>query len=68
MHLEEDLIINELRRNGFTNLGNFVYYQGFRGPIKIWEVNYPSDIEFKEEYLEIEYADIAINEAKPGEY
>ena len=67
MHLEEDFVIKDLRNNGFGNIGSFIYYQGFRGPIKIWEMNYPLDIEFKEEYLDITY-DSSVSEAKPGEY
>ena len=34
---------------------DFIYYQGIRGPIRIWEINYPEDIELKEEYLDIAY-------------
>jgi asparagine N-glycosylation enzyme membrane subunit Stt3 len=31
--------------------GGFVYYNGFRGPIKIWEVSYPSETIEREEFL-----------------
>lgn len=34
---------------------DFIYLQGLRGPIKIWEISYPQDIEFKEEFLSKEY-------------
>ena len=34
---------------------NFIEYNGFRGPVKIWEINYPKDIKFEEEYLSKEY-------------
>ncbi|MBU0471089.1 MAG: hypothetical protein KKF65_00565, partial [Nanoarchaeota archaeon] len=51
-HSEPDLFINHLRNQGFS-LEEFVYYQGFRGPIKIWEVDYPSNIISKEEFLRV---------------
>ncbi len=42
-HFEQDPLIENVRSQG-ANIGDFVYYQGFRGPIKIWEVNYPENI------------------------
>ncbi|MFH1503084.1 MAG: STT3 domain-containing protein [Candidatus Diapherotrites archaeon] len=48
-HVEQDVIIDYLNAQG-ANL-EFVYYGGFRGPIKIWEVNYPENIIAKEEFL-----------------
>ena len=47
---EDDFVIDQLRSQN-VNVGNFVYFNGVRGPIKIWEIKYPADIEFKEEYL-----------------
>jgi len=50
-HSEEDSLIEFLKAQG-ANIGNFVYYAGdFRGPIKIWNVDYPDDILEKEEFL-----------------
>jgi len=49
-HLEQDPFVNSLKSQG-ASIGDFVYFQGFRGPIKIWEVNYPSNILEKEEFL-----------------
>jgi hypothetical protein len=34
-----------------ANVGDFVYFQGFRGPIKIWKVDYQDNILEKEEFL-----------------
>ena len=51
VHTEQDKFIKSLKENGF-NIGDFVYYNGIRGPIKIWEINYPSDIKSKPEYLD----------------
>ena len=50
VHSEDDAAIKSLNSQGFE-VGEFVYYQGFRGQIKIWKVNYPGDITFKEEFL-----------------
>jgi hypothetical protein len=41
------------QNSGFES--DFVYYQGVRGPLKIWEINYPKSIEFKEEYVDTNY-------------
>ncbi len=54
VHTEEDLFIESINTQG-ANVGNFVYYQGFRGPIKIWEVSYPGDITLNQSYLNTEY-------------
>ncbi len=57
-HLEQDPIIDYLNSQG-ANL-DFVYYGGFRGPIKIWEVAYPENILVKEEFLKMsgEYGEL----------
>jgi asparagine N-glycosylation enzyme membrane subunit Stt3 len=47
---EPDFFVNSLNSQGL-NLGEFVYYNGFRGPIKIWEVDYPENIIEREEFL-----------------
>jgi len=49
-HSEQDPFVNSLKSQG-ANVGDLVYFQGFRGPIKIWEVNYPVNILEKEEFL-----------------
>jgi asparagine N-glycosylation enzyme membrane subunit Stt3 len=57
-HAESDPIIKNLNSQGL-NLKEFIYFNGFRGPIKIWKVDYPSDIIAKEEFLRAsgEYAE-----------
>ncbi len=48
-HAQDDQVLQSLKAQGFT--GNFVYYGGnFDGPIKIWNVKYPSYILSKEEF------------------
>ncbi|MEA3329248.1 MAG: STT3 domain-containing protein [Nanoarchaeota archaeon] len=55
VHNEPNLITASLRSQGFP-IGDFAYFQGnFIGPIKIWEINYPSSIQFNQDYLETDY-------------
>ncbi|MEK6915180.1 MAG: STT3 domain-containing protein [Nanoarchaeota archaeon] len=54
VHSEEDSIAGILKAQG-AELGDFVYFNEFRGPIKIWELNYPSGTKLKPEYLQTEY-------------
>ena len=54
VHTEDNLIAADLKKQGI-NVGDFVYYQGFQGPIKIWDISYPSDIKLNESYLDMEY-------------
>ncbi len=52
---EDDFIVGQIKAGnpGFSN--DIIYFQGFRGPIRIWEINYPKDIEFKEEFIDTVY-------------
>jgi asparagine N-glycosylation enzyme membrane subunit Stt3 len=54
VHTEDDLFIDSLKSQGI-NPGDFVYYQGLRGPIKIWGISYPADIKLNQTYLDTEY-------------
>ncbi|VVB83583.1 Oligosaccharyl transferase STT3 subunit [uncultured archaeon] len=57
VHSEDSLIIDDLKKQGL-NLGEFVYYApagGLQGPIKIWNVSYPSDIKLNSTYLSTDY-------------
>jgi asparagine N-glycosylation enzyme membrane subunit Stt3 len=57
IHSQPNLIVESIRSQGME-IDDFIYYQGnFYGPIKIWKINYPQDIEFKQEYLETHYPD-----------
>ena len=66
-HTETNYFVENLRGQG-VDMGEFVQYQGFQGPIKIWEISYPEDIEFREEFLEKDYPDENLMLAKEGEY
>ena len=54
VHTEENLVIENLKQQG-VNIGDFVEYRGFQGPIKIWEISYPLDIQLNEDYLVTTY-------------
>ena len=60
-HFQSDVVINSLRSQG-TEIGEFVFFQGFRGPIKIWEVDYPQKTPVHEEFTSREL----FNEKKFG--
>jgi asparagine N-glycosylation enzyme membrane subunit Stt3 len=50
VHVEDDVIVESLKAQGAI-VGDFVFYQGFRGPIKIWDVSRVSDgIKVTEEF------------------
>jgi len=49
-HSEPDPTI-ELLNNQGANLNEFVYFNGIRGPMKVWKVDYPSNILEREEFL-----------------
>jgi len=67
VHKEDNLIVKSLKEQGME-IGDFIYYHGLHGPIKIWEINYPEDIKKNESYLEIDFPDQRLNLAKIGEY
>jgi len=49
-HSESDLFIDYLNQQGLK-LDEFVYYNGLRGPIKIWKIKYSGDEKINETYL-----------------
>ena len=59
VHSQPDVVLNDLNNQG-ARLGEFAYFNGFRGPIKIWEVDYPENTLAREEFLRTdgEYADM----------
>jgi asparagine N-glycosylation enzyme membrane subunit Stt3 len=64
---EDDYVISALKSQGY-NLGDFIEYSGFRGPIKIWNISYPKEIKYNLEYLQTDYPNINVKIAKSGEY
>ncbi len=47
---QPDLFVSQLRNQG-PDVDDIVYFQGFRGPIKIWKVDYPENIAEIEGFL-----------------
>jgi hypothetical protein len=66
IHSEENEIIKSFKNQG-AKINNFIQYQGLQGPIKIWEIKYPSNIKFDEKYLSKIYPE-EITIANEGEY
>lgn len=54
-HSEDDFLVKELKRAGLTNNDFVIANGGIRGPIKIWEVSYPSGININQNYLRTTY-------------
>lgn len=54
VYSEDDFIVSQIRAQN-PNIEDIMFYNGLRGPIRIWEIKYPDDIEFKEEYLSTYY-------------
>jgi asparagine N-glycosylation enzyme membrane subunit Stt3 len=50
VHNQPDYILSQIESQGIQ-LGEFTYYQGLRGPIKIWNITYTGEEKVKEEYL-----------------
>ncbi|MAG78975.1 hypothetical protein CMI40_01215 [Candidatus Pacearchaeota archaeon] len=67
VHTEDSLVVENLKQQGM-NVGEFLYYQGFQGPIKIWEISYPSDMELNQEYLKTDFPRKELYAVKSGEY
>ncbi len=50
VHSEPDLVVSQLASAGL-NVDNVIYFQGIRGPINIWEIDFPENIIEREEFL-----------------
>jgi asparagine N-glycosylation enzyme membrane subunit Stt3 len=66
-HSENSYMVDGLRTQGLE-IGEFVYYGGFQGPIKIWNISYPSDIQENPAYLEQVFPNDELWQVKSGEY
>jgi len=55
---QDDQVVEILKGQG-AQIDEFVFFQGLRGPIKIWKVDYSNDVLVKEEFLRTagEYAE-----------
>jgi asparagine N-glycosylation enzyme membrane subunit Stt3 len=50
-HVENAQLVENLKSQGM-DLNEFVYFNGVQGPIKIWKVNYPKNMEINQTYLD----------------
>lgn len=49
-HAEPDIVVRDLNNQG-ASLGDLIFFNGIRGSIKIWKVDYLSNIIAREEFL-----------------
>ena len=54
-HSEDDALVAQIKSQNPEFKSDFISYSGFRGPIRIWEIDYPANIKFKEEFLSTHY-------------
>jgi asparagine N-glycosylation enzyme membrane subunit Stt3 len=47
---QDDYYVNALNQQG-ANVGDMIYLEGFRGPLKIWKVEYPSNVKTNSEFM-----------------
>ena len=69
-HTESNFIVKELKTQGL-DYGEFVYYEDYKelqGPIKIWEIDYPSDMQLNEDYLKTDFPSEDLSKAKEGAF
>ncbi len=66
-HTESNLFIDNLNQQNI-NIGEFAYFQGFQGPIKIWEISYPKEQKINPNYLKTDYVNEELDIPKSGEY
>jgi len=64
-HKQDDFLVESLKaQNALKDDQDFVFFNEVRGPIKIWSINYTSDIKIKPEYLVTDYPDAELSLAK----
>lgn len=56
VHSEDDFVVAQLKQSNATT-ADILYYQGVRGPIRIWEINYPDGMKVNPEYISTQYPD-----------
>jgi len=54
VYSEDDYVVEQVKKQN-PQIGDIIFFNGIRGPIRIWEIEYPKDIKFKQEYLNKEY-------------
>jgi len=67
VHSQNSIFVEDMKNQGLE-IEDFVYYNGLQGPIKIWEISYPSNISVNEEYLQKNYPNLNVTLIEQGEY
>lgn len=67
VHTESNLFTDSLKQQN-VNVGEFIYFQGFQGPVKIWGIKYPKDAKLNPDYLRTDYINEKLDVPKSGEY
>ena len=60
VHSEDDFVVAQLKQRNLSNADfvyDGIYGGGVRGPIRIWEINYPKGISFNSEFLRTDNQD-----------
>ncbi|MBM3233208.1 hypothetical protein FJZ18_03520 [Candidatus Pacearchaeota archaeon] len=61
VHTQDSPIVEQIRPQAVgTDIGDIVFYQGVQGPIRIWEINYPDDIQTNSTYLQKNFQDLRL--------
>ncbi|MBU0907096.1 MAG: hypothetical protein KKE05_02965, partial [Nanoarchaeota archaeon] len=55
VHSEDDFVVASMKSQGAVIENDIVMFGGIRGPIRIWEINYPDDMQFDEQYISTYY-------------
>ncbi len=48
-HTQDDPVVKQLKSQG-ANVGEFVYFQGLRSPLKIWKIDYDANVIARQEF------------------
>jgi len=69
VHTQENIFVESLKQQG-AEVNHFAYFNqvGLQGPIKIWEINYPSGIKSNPVWLELDFPDERLNLPLEGKY
>ena len=63
VHSEDEFLIAQLKSQyGYDE--DFIIYGGLRGPLRIWEIDYPEGMKVNPEYIRTSYPDVRLSIAK----
>ena len=56
VHSEDDIVVKQLKAsNVLSPEEDIVFLQGFRGPLRIWEISYPEGMQSNEDFMSTSY-------------